>query len=230
MCFGTVQDSNLAWYLLWKSNSAIYLWFFLLFFYGSKVISQTPFRHHLLGQSLVGQSWLVASPDWWPVQMTSWTSDMSWLVWRRRTERCIMSKIREMVQEQPSDTRSCHYAFRTFHRLALITDLVQPIAETCDGAGLEFLAQFQMVLNEVATQLEVCIVQSCVNPHSPGGLLASLNDQADDSQNDLPLKDAPTPDNFVEALMSRSVSPYDLGHTLNSLQEIERAWVGSLVD
>lgn len=154
-----------------------------------------------------------------------------------------MSKICEMVQEQPSDTRSCHYAFRTFHRLALITDLVQPIAETCDGAGLEFLAQFQMVLNEVATRLEVCIVQSCVNPHSPGGLLASLNDQADllayslndqagDSQNDhdLPLKDAPTPDNFVEALMSRSVSPYDLGHTLNSLQEIERAWVGSLVD
>lgn len=114
-----------------------------------------------------------------------------------------------------------------------------------------------MVLNEVVTQLEHCILQACVGRGGPGGLEAMLNEELvslsdfdrgtyDDSQNDLPLKDAPTPDEFVASLISvsssvSSVSPaahaghalkslHEIERALNSLQEIERAWVGSLVD
>lgn len=189
--------------------------------------------------------------------MTSRTSNMSWLEWRRRTERCIMAAIREMVREQWTEMKACHYALRTFHRLASICDLLQPIAETCDRAGQSFLSQFQLVLNEVVTQLEHCILQACVGRGGPGGLEAMLNEELvslsdfdrgiyDDSQNDIPLKDAPTPDEFVASLISvsssvSSVSPaahaghalkslHEIERALNSLQEIERAWVGSLVD
>ena len=109
--------------------------------------------------------------------MTSRTSGMGWLEWRRRTERCLMSKIHEMVQDSPNETKGSHLAFRTFHRLTIIADLLQPIAETCDGAGLEFLSHFQLVLNHVSTHLEFCFIQACVDRNS--GLLDMLHDHAD---------------------------------------------------
>ena len=44
------------------------------------------------------------------------------------------------------------------------------------------------------------------------------------------MKDAPTGEKFLETLMSKHHSPLDVVHILNSLQEIERVWVGALVD
>lgn len=163
--------------------------------------------------------------------------DMEWGEWRHRASHAIMKSLVNALGQAPDDSWATHLAMRSFHRLSSVGDLLEPLA---DGNGaladLPFVGQFRRVINMVADHLEFALAKaSSDRKHFLSSLVEhfqvgryNLLDTAAPDRYDLPLKDAPSIDQFAVLVIRRMNSPVQLGKVMSRFLAIDQAMEGTL--
>ena len=137
-----------------------------------------------------------------------------------------MVSIYKWLNDELGNRECCHVTCRTFHRLGKLGEDLQPLAELL-GEEKPFLAQFQVVINSTADYLETFVVDACDTRQQllavfernfselPGGLQNALSHD----YFTLGLKEAPTPTEFTDDLISLMNTPMKIGRFLNMLDQ-----------
>ena len=156
---------------------------------------------------------------------------MGWVEWRRRTLRSMMKNITDLLEDE--EGMEFNVAIRHCTWLAQIGTLLMHV--TCLLEEVCFVAQFQLVINELVVKLENLISKSAEQRKGLVDVIRVELQAEDDSyihmeirDYDIGLKDSISQSAFVGAVMDQMATPYRVGALLYILNDVIFAYQGFL--